>query len=80
MDEKREIARQRRRAYADFSPDGGMPQHWHHVQRRGMGGRPESLASLETMGVSAELHNRIHAEGDHVLDEVEERPAFAGLW
>lgn len=74
------LARQRAQAYADFSPDGGLPEHWHHVDRRGMGGRPTSLASLRTMGVSAALHQRIHTEGNHVLDELPQRPAFEDLW
>ena len=74
------LATQRAAAYADYSPDGGMPEHWHHIDRRGMGGRRASLATLRTMGVSAALHHRIHTEGDGVLDELSKRPAFAELW
>lgn len=77
----RTLARQRRQAYAHPSPDGGMPEHWHHVSRRGMGGRSgESLITLDTIGVSALLHHRIHAEGDRVLDEMPERPSFEELF
>ncbi len=75
-----DIARQRAQAYADFSPDGGLPEHWHHIDRRGMGGRRASLAPLRTMGVSAVLHQRIHTEGDHVLDALPVRPSLAELW
>ena len=75
-----EIAQQRAAAYADYSPDGGLPEHWHHIDRRGMGGRPTSLASLRSMGVSAALHQRIHTEGDQVLDELPARPSFDELW
>jgi hypothetical protein len=51
------------------------------IDRRGMGGRSdESLMALRTMGVSAELHARIHTEGDHVLDELPQRPALEDLW
>jgi hypothetical protein len=74
------IAQQRAAAYADFSPDGGLPENWHHIDRRGMGGRGESLTSLRTMGVSAQLHHRIHAEGDSVLDDLPARPAFSDLF
>lgn len=74
------IAAQRAAAYADYSPDGGLPEHWHHIDRRGMGGRGESLTSLRTMGVSAQLHHRIHAEGDSVLDDLPARPAFSDLF
>mgnify|MGYP000853980913 CR=1 FL=1 len=73
------IAEQRATAYADYSPDGGMPEHWHHIDRRGMGGTRD-LTSLRTMGVSASLHNRIHGEGDHVLEELHARPSFTNLW
>ena len=45
-----------------------------------MGGRPTSLASLRSMGVSAALHQRIHTEGDQVLDELPARPSFDELW
>ena len=73
------VAKQRAEAYADYSPDGGLPEHWHHIDRKGMGGRPTSLGILRTMGVSAALHQRIHNEGDHVLDTLPTRPPFADL-
>ena len=77
----RVLVQQRATALADFSPDGRLPEHLHHIDRRGMGGRSdESLAALRTMGVSAELHARVHAEGDHVLDELPQRPALEDLW
>jgi hypothetical protein len=79
IEENAIIAQQRAAAYADFSPDGGLPENWHHIDRRGMGGRGESLTSLRTMGVSARLHHRIHAEGDSVLDDLPARPAFSDL-
>ena len=74
------IAQQRAVAYADYSPDGELPEHWHHIDRKGMGGRGESLTSLRTMGVSARLHHRVHAEGDSVLDDLPARPAFFDLF
>lgn len=75
------IIQQHAAALADFSPDGGLPEHLHHIDRRGMGGRSDDgLARLRTMGVSAELHGRIHAQGDHVLDELPQRPALEDLW
>jgi hypothetical protein len=75
------LVQQRAAALADFSPDGGLPEHLHHIDRRGMGGRSdESLMTLRTMGVSAELHARIHAEGDHVLADLPQRLAFDELW
>lgn len=73
-------AEQRAEAYADFSPDGGMPEDWHHVDRRGMGGRPTSMGTLRTMGVSAVLHNLIHTQGDHVLEQFSARPTLSQLW
>jgi hypothetical protein len=79
-EEQAAIAQQRAAAYADYSPDGGLPEHWHHIDRKGMGGRRESLTSLRTMGVSARLHYRIHAEGDSVLDDLPARPAFSDLF
>lgn len=75
------IVQSRAIALADFSPDGKLPEHLHHIDRRGMGGRSdESLARLRTMGVSAELHARIHAQGDHVLDDLSQRPTLNDLW
>ena len=75
------VVQQRAAALADFSPDGGLPEHLHHIDRRGMGGRSdESLMALRTMGVSAELHARIHTEGDHVLDDLPQRPTLEDLW
>ena len=74
------IARRRVDALSDYSPDGGLPEHKHHIVRRGLGGRPLSLATLPTMGVSAALHQRIHNEGDSVLDDLPERPTLASLW
>ena len=75
------MVQQRATALADFSPDGGLPEHLHHIDRRGMGGRSdESLVGLRTMGVSAQLHVRIHTEGDHVLDDLPQRPALEDLW
>ena len=72
---------QRAAALADFSPDGGLPEHLHHIDRRGMGGRSDaSLAGLRTMGVSAHLHSRIHTEGDRVLADLPQRPALEDLW
>jgi hypothetical protein len=45
-----------------------------------MGGRSdESLASLRTMGVSVQGHARIPTEGDHVLDDLPQRPALEML-
>jgi len=75
------MVQQRAAALADFSPDGGLPEHVHHIDRRGMGGRSQnSLAGLRTMGVSAQLHARIHTEGDHVLDELPQRHTLEDLW
>ena len=79
MSERNVVALQRAAAWADYSPDGGLPEHWHHVDRRGMGGRA-NLAPLRSMGVSAALHQRIHTEGDHVLEELPWRPSFQELW
>ena len=46
-----------------------------------MGGRSdESLMALRTMGVSAQLHARIHTEGDHVLDDLPRRHTLEDLW
>jgi hypothetical protein len=80
IEEQAVIAQQRAAAYADFSPDGGLPEHWHHIDRQGMGGRRGSLIDLRTMGVSARLHHRIHTEGDSVLDDLPARPAFSDLF
>ena len=80
MSDAHRLARQRAAAYADYSPDGGLPEHWHHIDRRGMGGRPISLATLRTMGVSAALHRRIHSEGDRVLAQLPRRASFDELW
>ena len=75
------LVQQRAAAVADFSPDGGLPEHLHHIDRRGMGGRSQgSLVGLRTMGVSAQLHVRIHTEGDHVLDDLPQRPTLEMLW
>lgn len=75
------MVQQRSAALADFSPDGGLPEHLHHIDRRGMGGRSQdSLTRLRTMGVSAQLHARTHAEGDHVLDDLPQRPTLEDLW
>lgn len=63
-------------ALSKFSPDGGLPEHEHHIERKGMGGRPTSLAELPTMGVSAKLHARIHTEGDGVLEEYDSLPSL----
>jgi hypothetical protein len=77
----RDLVQKRAAALADFSPDGGLPEHLHHIDRRGMGGRSQdSLTRLRTMGVSAQLHARIHTEGDHVLDDLPQRPALEDLW
>jgi hypothetical protein len=80
QEEKATLAAQRARAMADFSPDGKMPEHMHHVKRRGMGGRRASLVDLETIGVSAQLHARIHNEGDAVLGALPVRPTFQSLF
>lgn len=79
MTETELIAAQRAEAYADYSPDGGLPEHWHHIDRRGMGGT-RKLSNLRTMGVSATLHHRIHNEGDSVLEQYSARPTLADLW
>lgn len=72
-------ARQRALAFADFSPDGLLPEHLHHVDRIGMGGRKDA-SDLRTIGVSAQLHYRIHQEGDGVLGGLPERPALESIF
>lgn len=79
-EEKTALAAQRAKALADFSPDGGLPEHLHHIERRGMGGRRGSLVGLETIGVSARLHARIHNEGDSVLNSLVAQPSFQSLF
>lgn len=79
MDSENAIAMQIAESLADYSPDGGLPEHWHHIDRRGMGGRAR-LEDLRTMGVSASLHQRIHTEGNSVLESMPVRPSFADMW
>lgn len=69
-------------ALADYSPDGLMPEHEHHVVRRGMGGRSAASEKLlPTIGVSARLHHRIHNRGESALEEcVDPRPSVADFW
>ena len=71
-----DVYQRRINALSGFSLDGGLPEHEHHVERRGMGGRPTSLAELPTIGVSAKLHARIHTEGDSILEEYDLLPSL----
>ncbi len=80
MDDKHIILLRRSDALAHYSPDGGMPEHEHHIERKGMGGRPTSLSSLPTIGVSARLHQLIHSQGDSALDSLPPRRSLADLW
>jgi hypothetical protein len=80
MDDKLTILLRRSDALARYSPDGGMPEHEHHIERKGMGGRPTSLATLPTIGVSARLHQLIHSQGDDALNSLPPRRSLADLW
>ena len=44
------LVQQRAAAVADFSPDGGLPEHLHHIDRRGMGGRSQ-VRSCQDVGL-----------------------------